>query len=53
MCELSCEAGYQLFIQEGFVGREQQLLKHASQQQGMEKMRHAGREGILICLSSL
>lgn len=44
ICELSCEVGYQLFIQEGFVGYEQQLLEHVSQQQDMEKMRHAGRE---------
>lgn len=44
MCELSCEAGYQLFIQEGFVGHKEQLLEHVSQQRSMEKMRHTGRE---------
>lgn len=53
MCELSCEAGYQLFIQEVFVGCEQQCLQHVSQQPGMEKIMHAGREGILICFLSL
>lgn len=42
MYELGCEIGYKLFIQEGFVGNHQQVLKHVSKQQDMEKMRHIG-----------
>lgn len=44
MYKLGFEVGYKLFIQEMFVGSQQQAPEHASKQQDMEKVRRIGKQ---------